>query len=93
MSVAPFVDRSSATFDESLFARLSRAGNPAADPIFVVGLQRSGSTLVEQILASHPLIEGTTELMAMQYLWGDLTKMARSEGRSAWQWILMASPE
>jgi len=93
MSVAPFVDRSIATFDESLFARLSRAGNPAADPIFVVGLQRSGSTLVEQILASHPLIEGTTELMAMQYLWGDLTKMARSEGRSAWQWILMASPE
>nr|WP_284734522.1 tetratricopeptide repeat-containing sulfotransferase family protein [Sphingosinicella terrae] len=37
-------------------------GNAAPDPIFIVGLPRSGSTLVEQILASHPLVEGTMEL-------------------------------
>jgi tetratricopeptide (TPR) repeat protein len=37
-------------------------GSPARDPIFIVGMPRSGSTLVEQILASHPLVEGTAEL-------------------------------
>jgi tetratricopeptide (TPR) repeat protein len=37
-------------------------GHPAADPIFIVGLPRSGSTLVEQILSSHSRIEGTMEL-------------------------------
>lgn len=38
------------------------AGEPSADPIFIIGMPRSGSTLLEQILASHPLIEGTAEL-------------------------------
>lgn len=37
-------------------------GDPSADPIFVVGLPRSGSTLLEQILASHSRVEGTMEL-------------------------------
>jgi tetratricopeptide (TPR) repeat protein len=37
-------------------------GCQAADPIFIVGLPRAGSTLLEQILASHSLVEGTTEL-------------------------------
>lgn len=38
------------------------AGAPDCDPIFIVGLPRSGSTLVEQILASHSQVEGTQEL-------------------------------
>ncbi|MDE1923605.1 MAG: sulfotransferase, partial [Gammaproteobacteria bacterium] len=38
------------------------AGCPSADPIFIVGLPRSGSTLIEQILASHSGVEGTMEL-------------------------------
>ncbi len=37
-------------------------GCEAADPIFIVGMPRAGSTLIEQILASHSLIEGTQEL-------------------------------
>jgi tetratricopeptide (TPR) repeat protein len=41
-------------------------GAPDPDPIFVLGLPRSGSTLVEQILASHPAIEGTQELPDIQ---------------------------
>ena len=41
-------------------------GCAATDPIFIVGLPRSGSTLIEQILASHPLIEGTHELPDIQ---------------------------
>lgn len=51
-----------------VFARAAGAGSQAADPIFIVGLHRSGSTLVEQILASHPLIEGTGELKVMDSL-------------------------
>lgn len=46
---------------EFLAAR-SNAGDPSPDPIFIVGLPRAGSTLLEQILASHPLVEGTQEL-------------------------------
>jgi tetratricopeptide (TPR) repeat protein len=51
-----------ATFTRALFDAM--AGGEAADgsPIFIVGLPRSGSTLVEQILASHPAVEGTSEL-------------------------------
>jgi tetratricopeptide (TPR) repeat protein len=45
-----------------LFARNAQRGARAADPIFIVGLPRSGSTLIEQILASHSAVEGTQEL-------------------------------
>jgi len=45
-----------------LFARHRGGGVPDADPIFIVGLPRSGSTLIEQILASHSAVEGTYEL-------------------------------
>lgn len=49
----------------NVFKRSAGAGSEGGDPIFIVGLHRSGSTLVEQILASHPLIEGTGELKVM----------------------------
>ena len=45
-----------------LFARNKDAGARGADPIFIVGLPRAGSTLIEQILASHSAVEGTHEL-------------------------------
>ena len=41
-------------------------GDPRPDPIFIVGLPRSGSTLLEQILASHSQVEGTQELPDIQ---------------------------
>jgi tetratricopeptide (TPR) repeat protein len=47
---------------KQFFSRRADVGVPDADPIFIVGLPRSGSTLVEQILASHSLVEGTQEL-------------------------------
>ncbi len=40
-------------------------GDPSPDPIFIVGLPRSGSTLLEQILASHSQVDGTSELREM----------------------------
>jgi cytochrome c-type biogenesis protein CcmH/NrfG len=49
-------------FDHAFFARHRAAGLADASPIFVVGLPRSGSTLIEQILASHSRVEGTFEL-------------------------------
>jgi tetratricopeptide (TPR) repeat protein len=45
-----------------LFERFAGAGAPHPDPIFIVGLPRSGSTLLEQILASHSQVDGTMEL-------------------------------
>ncbi|MEE4173515.1 MAG: sulfotransferase [Xanthomonadales bacterium] len=49
-------------FSESFIAEHEGGGFEAPDPILVVGLPRSGSTLVEQILASHSQVEGTAEL-------------------------------
>ncbi len=45
-----------------LFAQRQGSGSAQADPIFIVGLPRAGSTLLEQILASHSQVEGTMEL-------------------------------
>jgi tetratricopeptide (TPR) repeat protein len=56
------VARSKAFFTPALFGARAGSGAAAADPIFVVGLPRSGSTLIEQILASHSQVEGTMEL-------------------------------
>jgi tetratricopeptide (TPR) repeat protein len=50
------------SLNAGFFAAHENYGSTAADPIFVVGLPRSGSTLVEQILASHSQVEGTSEL-------------------------------
>jgi tetratricopeptide (TPR) repeat protein len=50
------------TCTEEFFAARTGVGAVACDPIFIVGLPRSGSTLVEQILASHPDVDGTAEL-------------------------------
>jgi len=52
----------------SFFATRRGWGVAAADPIFIVGLPRSGSTLLEQILASHSQVEGTQELPNIQQI-------------------------
>ena len=54
--------RVAACFDAAFFRERVSMGCPDAAPIFIVGLPRSGSTLVEQILASHSRVEGTMEL-------------------------------
>ena len=56
------VRRSKALFTSEFFQRRAGWGSDAPDPIFIVGLPRAGSTLVEQILSSHTQVEGTQEL-------------------------------
>ncbi|MGI9223950.1 MAG: sulfotransferase [Woeseiaceae bacterium] len=60
-------------FDASLFAKRVGVGCDSDAPIFIIGLPRSGSTLIEQILASHPEVEGTHELP-------ELARVGRSIG-------------
>ena len=56
------VARTQALYTSEFLQRHASRGCPARDPIFVIGLPRSGSTLIEQILSSHSQIEGTSEL-------------------------------
>ncbi len=50
-------------FSADFFVSQQHAGNPDNTPIFIVGMPRSGTTLVEQIIASHPLVFGAGELL------------------------------
>ncbi len=86
------VDRSIETFTADLFAHREGAGDPSDAPIFVVGLQRSGSTLIEQILASHPAIEGTAELPTMQQLWEETMHRAGRDGRDPFDYLAALDP-
>ena len=65
------VERSLALYTREFFDARAGAGCPARDPLFIVGMPRAGSTLVEQILSSHSLVEGTMELY-------DMISLARS---------------
>ncbi len=64
------------SFSKDLLARHTAAGNDSAAPIFIVSLPRSGSTLVEQILATHPQVNGASELPEL----GQLALMAMGDG-------------
>ncbi len=55
-------DRIRKTFSRELLAKRRDAGDPSPKPVFIVGMPRSGTTLVEQILASHPSVFGAGEL-------------------------------
>jgi tetratricopeptide (TPR) repeat protein len=70
--LARTVDRCIQTFTAEAFAE-GGGGCEAPDPIFIVGLPRAGSTLIEQILSSHSLVEGTSELP-------DIPVLARKAG-------------
>jgi tetratricopeptide (TPR) repeat protein len=66
-----FHDELVEVFNPEFMAEHAGAGNPDPAPIFIVGMPRSGSTLVEQILASHSQVEGTHEMP-------ELDRIARS---------------
>lgn len=56
------VERQKSVCTPQLFSERSNVGCDSPDPIFIVGLPRAGSTLLEQILASHSRVDGTLEL-------------------------------
>ena len=62
------IERESAAFSREFFAAKDRIGSESQRPVFVVGMMRSGTTLVEQILASHPQIHGHGELEEIRWL-------------------------
>ena len=79
------VDRCIEQFTAAAFAERS-GGCDARDPIFIVGLPRAGSTLIEQILSSHSLIEGTSEL-------SDIPALAHKAGRYPADVLAMSADE
>lgn len=97
------VSRLVRAFSAERFAELSGAGYPDGSPIFVIGMPRSGSTLLERILSCHSQIEAGGELPIMPRLHerlrhdGDagyaqhLERMSRDEVRELGQWYLERS--
>jgi len=65
------IDQIISLFNAELFEKNAGSGDPDSAPIFIVGLPRSGSTLIEQILASHSMVDGTHEL-------SDLTRTVKN---------------
>ncbi|MFC3051933.1 tetratricopeptide repeat-containing sulfotransferase family protein [Kordiimonas pumila] len=74
--------------DTDFFKTREGQGCPAPDPIFIVGLPRAGSTLLEQILASHSQVEGTAELVDIIAMSRDLGGKKRVKSASKYPEIL-----
>lgn len=74
--IADQVDGMSKTLTPAFIAERKGVGDPSPDPVFILGLPRAGSTLLEQILSSHSLVEGTMELP-------DIPAIAMREARRA----------
>jgi tetratricopeptide (TPR) repeat protein len=88
------VRRCEAVFSRELFAERSGSGCPAPDPVFVLGMPRAGSTLVEQILSSHSMIEGTSELPHMPGLVRRLDSEREKEGQGIYpEWADDLGPD
>jgi hypothetical protein len=84
VAVTGLVDHVMQQTTPELFQRLEGSGCPAPDPIFVFGLHRSGSTLIEQILASHPEIEGTAELTVVNTI---VSRLRRLSGQAVGEFV------
>lgn len=61
-------------FTEATMARLPRGSNVAEQPVFIVGMPRSGTTLVEQILAAHPAVHAGGELRTVFFMARDMSQ-------------------
>lgn len=73
-------------FNKNLFQQMQHLGNDSEVPVFVVGMPRSGTTLVEQIIAGHPKAEGAGELKKLSELSVTICSPDRAkEYKKAWQ--------
>ncbi len=77
-------------FTAERLAALAGGGDPTAAPVFIVGMPRSGTTLVEQILASHPRAHGAGERMDLER---HVDALARESGGSFPEAFAQAAPE
>jgi tetratricopeptide (TPR) repeat protein len=75
-------------FSADVFKSRPDSGDPASDPIFIVGLPRAGSTLLEQILASHSLVDGTLELPNILSIAQSLRRRGQGEGSAEYPAII-----
>jgi tetratricopeptide (TPR) repeat protein len=83
-----YVERCRKLFTREFFAQRAGFGCGAPDPIFIVGLPRSGSTLLEQVLASHSLVEGTMELPQLAEIARALGQTSHRDGASIFPEVL-----
>lgn len=81
-----------ATFSSDYLKALEGSGCTNDDPIFIVGLPRSGSTLIEQILSSHSQVEGTSELPDISAISRQLDLIGRKSGQSTYPSVLKDIP-
>ena len=70
-----FVDRSIETFTRPMLAERRDWGSTSTRPIFILGMPRSGTTLVEQIICTHPEVHGAGELLAISEIFRGLGKV------------------
>jgi tetratricopeptide (TPR) repeat protein len=82
------VQRSKRLFTASYFYARAGFGAGASDPIFIVGLPRAGSTLIEQILASHSAVEGTMELPDILAIAQSLKSRKTDSGKAQYPAVL-----
>ena len=75
-------------FSADVFKSKADGGDRASDPIFIVGLPRAGSTLLEQILASHSLVDGTLELPNILSIAQSLRRRGQGEGSAEYPAII-----
>jgi tetratricopeptide (TPR) repeat protein len=79
---AAFVDQVIATFTPEFFGRVRSFGLETERPVFIVGLPRSGTTLTEQVLASHSRAHGAGELPMARLAFEGLPRFAGTDGTS-----------
>ena len=82
------LQRAAEIYTPEFFRARAGYGVAAPDPIFIVGMPRAGSTLVEQILSSHPLVEGTMELPEIISLTRALRQQGTDEGPARYHEVL-----
>lgn len=82
------VRRLKQTFTREFFDTRAGSGCDAPDPIFIVGMPRAGSTLLEQILSSHSAVEGTTELPEIISMAKELREQADSHDIAVYAEVL-----
>jgi len=80
--------RAAEIYTPGFFQARAGYGVAAGDPIFIVGMPRAGSTLVEQILSSHPLVEGTMELPEIISLTRALRQQGADDGPARYHEVL-----